>query len=158
MVMRLGAAICGTAVLLACSSTAMARTEIAVASRAVNKASKSGSGSRQVASGGHDCRRGVDVQSFEPDIERVAAHSFRRATIHLRGLPRSKPVCARCLVGPPGLKQNTPRRVYKKATSNDVGPFHPAVIDFNKQTMRYFDPSGARHYHNVKVTALAGDR
>jgi rare lipoprotein A len=42
---------------------------------------------------------------------------------------------------------------------NDVGPLKPGrVIDFNEQTMRYFDPAMERGVvRNVKVTPLAGD-
>jgi rare lipoprotein A len=42
---------------------------------------------------------------------------------------------------------------------NDVGPLKPGrVIDFNEQTMRYFDASLQRGIiHSVKVTPLPGD-
>jgi rare lipoprotein A len=42
---------------------------------------------------------------------------------------------------------------------NDVGPLKPGrVIDFNEQTMRYFDPSLQRGIiHSVKVTPLPDD-
>lgn len=42
---------------------------------------------------------------------------------------------------------------------NDVGPLRPGrVIDFNDQTMRYFDPTLVRGLiHRVKVTPLLGD-
>src|SRR5262245_4675826 len=42
---------------------------------------------------------------------------------------------------------------------NDVGPLRPGrIIDFNEQTMRYFDPTFERGLvHNVKVTPLMGD-
>jgi rare lipoprotein A len=42
---------------------------------------------------------------------------------------------------------------------NDVGPLRPGrVIDFNEQTMRYFDPTLRRGViHSVKVTPLLGD-
>ncbi len=42
---------------------------------------------------------------------------------------------------------------------NDVGPLKPGrVIDFNEQTMRYFDPTLQRGViHRVKVTPLLGD-
>ena len=42
---------------------------------------------------------------------------------------------------------------------NDVGPLTPGrVIDFDEQTMRYFDPT-LRHgvIQNVRVTPLSGD-
>ena len=42
---------------------------------------------------------------------------------------------------------------------NDVGPLKPGrVIDFNKQTMRYFDPTLQRGLvHGVNITLLPGD-
>jgi rare lipoprotein A len=42
---------------------------------------------------------------------------------------------------------------------NDVGPLKPGrVIDFNEQTMRYFDPTLRRGViQNVRVTALSGE-
>jgi rare lipoprotein A len=42
---------------------------------------------------------------------------------------------------------------------NDVGPLKPGrVIDLNKQTMRYFDPTLQRGIvHSVKITPLPGD-
>ena len=42
---------------------------------------------------------------------------------------------------------------------NDVGPLKPGrVIDFNEQTMRYFDPSlQLGIVHSVKITPLLGD-
>jgi len=42
---------------------------------------------------------------------------------------------------------------------NDVGPLKPGrVIDFNKQTMHYFDPTLQRGLvHSVKITPLRGD-
>ena len=42
---------------------------------------------------------------------------------------------------------------------NDVGPLKPGrIIDFNEQTMRYFDPSlQLGIVHSVKITLLPGD-
>jgi rare lipoprotein A len=41
---------------------------------------------------------------------------------------------------------------------NDVGPLKPRrIIDFDEQTMRYFDPTlRLGLLHNIKVTALSG--
>ena len=40
---------------------------------------------------------------------------------------------------------------------NDVGPLEPGrVIDFNEQTMRYFDPTLQRGLVHIKITPLAG--
>jgi peptidoglycan lytic transglycosylase len=41
---------------------------------------------------------------------------------------------------------------------NDVGPLEPGrVIDFNEQTMRYFDPTLQMGLIHIKVTPLPGD-
>jgi rare lipoprotein A len=41
---------------------------------------------------------------------------------------------------------------------NDVGPLEPGrVIDFNEQTMRYFDPSLELGLIRIKITPLPGD-
>jgi rare lipoprotein A len=41
---------------------------------------------------------------------------------------------------------------------NDVGPLEPGrVIDFNEQTMRYFDPTLERGLIHIKITPLAGE-
>jgi rare lipoprotein A len=41
---------------------------------------------------------------------------------------------------------------------NDVGPLEPGrVIDFNEQTMRYFDPTLELGLISIKVTPLPGD-
>jgi rare lipoprotein A len=40
---------------------------------------------------------------------------------------------------------------------NDVGPLEPGrVIDFNEQTMRYFDPTLQRGLIQIKISPLAG--
>jgi len=40
---------------------------------------------------------------------------------------------------------------------NDVGPLEPGrIIDFNEQTMRYFDPTLQRGLVHIKITPLAG--
>ncbi len=55
------------------------------------------------------------------------------------------------------LVERANKRVIVKI--NDVGPLKPGrIIDFNEQTMRYFDPTLERGLiHNVKVTPLLGD-
>ena len=55
------------------------------------------------------------------------------------------------------LVEGVGRKVIVKI--NDVGPLAPGrVIDFDRQTMRYFDPSLQRGLiHNVEVMALPGD-
>ena len=42
---------------------------------------------------------------------------------------------------------------------NDVGPLKPGrIIDFNEQTMRYFDPSlQSGIVHRAKITPLPGN-
>jgi rare lipoprotein A len=56
----------------------------------------------------------------------------------------------------PLLKSLNKRAIIK---INDVGPLKPGrVIDFNKQTMRYFDSTLQRGLvHSVKITPLPGD-
>ncbi len=55
------------------------------------------------------------------------------------------------------LVESADRQVVVKI--NDVGPLKSGrVIDFNEQTMRYFDPTLQRGLiHSVKVTPLLGD-
>jgi rare lipoprotein A len=173
MVMRLGAAICGAAILLSCSSAAMARTHVGVASPAVSKASNIGGGFRHVGGGfRHVASIGATIfgaasmyNPFEPGFreggpltatgERYNPNEWTAAIqTSLRGMfggvrHGAKPKYA--------LVEGAGKKVIVKI--NDVGPLAPGrIIDFNKQTMRYFDPSLQRGViRNVKVTALSGD-
>jgi rare lipoprotein A len=166
MVIRLGAAICGTAVLLACSSAAVARPEVAVASPVVKKVSKRGGRSRLAASARSTI---VGAASMYNPFER----GYREGGPQTASGERYSPFAwtaaiqtgLRRMFG--GVRQGAKPKYAlvegggKKAVVkiNDVGPLAPGrIIDFNKQTMRYFDPSLRRGViPNVKVTALSGD-
>ncbi len=167
MVMRLGAAICGTAVLLACSSAAMARAEVAVASRGVNKASKSGGGSRHVASAGATIIGAASMYNpFEPGYREGGPHTASGERYNSFAWAAAIQTSLRGMFG--GVRHGAKPKYAlvegagKKAIVkiNDVGPLaRGRIIDFNMQTMRYFDPSLERGViRNVKVTALSGDR
>jgi rare lipoprotein A len=166
MVTRLGAAICGAAVLLSCSSAAMARADRGLVSHAVHKVSTSGGASRHFASIGSTIFGAASMYNpFEPGWreggpltatgERYDPFAWTAAIQSgLRGMfggvrHGAKPRYA--------LVEGGGKKAIVKI--NDVGPLTPGrVIDFNKQTMRYFDPSLQRGViHNVKVTALSGE-
>jgi rare lipoprotein A len=150
MMARFSAAICGTAMLVVCTSAAMARTETG------NVAAGAGSAAIVGAASMYDPTRpgyksGTGVTSsgerYDPSAWTAAIQ------IHLRGRfggvsGGRKPSYA--------LVEGVGKRVVVKI--NDVGPLEPGrVIDFNRQTMRYFDPSLQRGLiHNVKVTPLPG--
>jgi rare lipoprotein A len=166
MVMRLGAAICGIAVLLACSSAAMARADVSAASRVLNKASKRSGRSRPIASAGsaivgaasmynpfeHGYREGgpqtASGERYDPSAWTAAIQTGLRG--RFGGVRQgAKPKYA--------LVEGDGKKVVVKI--NDVGPLTPGrVIDLNKRTMSYFDPSLKRGViGNVKVTELSGD-
>lgn len=151
MVARFGAVICGAAILLVCTSAAMARTEIdniatsSATAAIVGAASmydpyrpgyKSGTG--KTASG----------ERYNPSAWAAAIQ------IKLRGKFGGVRHGTRLTYA---LVEGAGKKVIVKI--NDVGPLAPGrVIDFDRQTMRYFDPSLQRGLiHNVKVTPLAGD-
>ena len=153
MVMRLGAAICGTAVVLACSSAAMARTEVD-ASRHVVSAAATIIGAASMYNpyepgfqeGG---TRTATGERYDPSAWTAAIQTNLRG--RFGGVRHSgRPNYA--------LVESAGKKVIVKI--NDVGPLAPGrVIDFNKQTMHYFDPTLRRGViHSVKVTPLSGDR
>ena len=165
MVLRLGAAICGAAILLACSSAAMARTEIGtIFPNAADKAAKSNGMPRNAAagtivgtasmydpyvpgyrSGGAETATG---EHYDPSAWAAAIRTDLRGAFGgvLHGTKR-------CYA----LVESAGKKVIVKI--NDVGPLEPGrVIDFDKQTMRYFDPTLQRGLiPGVKVTPLHGD-
>jgi rare lipoprotein A len=151
MVTRFRAAICGTAILLVATSAAMARTETGdvttdYANAAIVGAAsmydpyrpgyKSGTG--ETASG----------ERYDPSAWAAAIQTNLRGKF---GGVRHGTKLKYALVEGGGKK------VIVKI--NDVGPLAPGrVIDFDRRTMRYFDPSLQRGLiHNVKVTPLSGD-
>jgi rare lipoprotein A len=166
MVMRLGAAICGAAVFLACSSAVMVRAEVAAASRAVNKVSKSGAGSRHVAPAGATIVGAASMYNpFEPGYREGGPHTASGERYDLFAWAAAIQTRLRGMFGGVrhgakpkyALVEGDGKKVVVKI--NDVGPLAPGrIIDFNKQTMSYFDPSLERGViRNVKVTALSGD-
>lgn len=104
----------------------------------------------------HQCTIPFDPDiSLDPEKQPPAS-----AMIHLRGPLRSKLICVESFGGVRrgrklryALVEGSGRKVIVKI--NDVGPLAPGrVIDLNRQTMRYFDPSLQRGLiPNVKVTA-----
>jgi rare lipoprotein A len=154
MVTRLGAAICGTAVLLCCSSAAMAgadRGHVLHGARHVAGNSISGAASMYNPfepgwrEGGPQTANG---ERYNPFAWTAAIQTGLRGMfggVHHGAKPRY------------ALVEGGGKKAIVKI--NDVGPLTPGrIIDFNKQTMRYFDPSLQRGViHNVKVTALSGD-
>jgi rare lipoprotein A len=151
MVARFRAAICGTAILIVCTSAAIARTETgnvpagSASAAVVGAASmydpyrpgyKSGTG--ETASG----------ERYDPSAWAAAIQ------INLRGKFGGVRHGTKLRYA---LVEGAGKKVIVKI--NDVGPLEPGrVIDFDRQTMRYFDPSLQRGLiHNVKVTPLSGD-
>jgi rare lipoprotein A len=166
MVMRFRAAICGAAVLLACSTAAMARAEATTASHIVNKVSKHAWSCHCVAFASATIVGAASMYNpFEPGYreggpqtasgERYNPSAWSAAIqTGLRGIfggvhHGAKPKYA--------LVEGAGKKAIIKI--NDVGPLAPGrIIDFNKQTMRYFDPTLRRGViRKVKVTALSGD-
>jgi len=159
MVLRVCAAISGAAILFVYSSSAMAKLGIVVKSTAASRHDACAMASPSLA------RRRCMIL-FNPDTMKAAYKRHPgRYTIPSRGLPRSRRILRETFGGVRHGKEYRP--VYalvevanKRAIvkTNDVGPLKPGpVIDFNKQTMRYFDPTLERRLvHSVKITPLPG--
>jgi rare lipoprotein A len=150
MVLRLGAAICGTAVLLACSPVAVAKTSRGDdVSR--NGASISGAASMYdpnhpgYREGGQELANG---ERYDPSAWAAAIQTGLRGKF---GGVHHGSRAAYALV-----EIGSKKAVVK---INDVGPLKPGrIIDFNRQAMHYFDPSLQRGViRGVKVTPLSGD-
>jgi rare lipoprotein A len=151
MMTRVSAAICGAAMLVACTSAAMARTEtgdVPTASRntgIVGTASMYDPTRLGYKSGGGETASG---ERYNPSAWAAAIQINLRGEFGgVRG--GTKPRYA--------LVESDGKKVIVRI--NDVGPLEPGrVIDFDRQTMRYFDPSLQRGLiHNVKVSPLPGD-
>jgi rare lipoprotein A len=149
---RLSAAIRGAAIMLVCSSAAIARTEIrAVHSYAADGTSIVGAASMYnpyrpgYREGGTETASG---ESYNPFAWAAAIQADLRE--RFGGVHRGQRSSYALVEG-----------VNKKAIIkiNDVGPLKPGrIIDFDERTMRYFDPTlRLRLIHNVKVTPLQGD-
>jgi rare lipoprotein A len=174
MIARLGAAICGVVIMLACSSTAMAKFGIAGEKTAKGKHAHSAvstvarhtlalgkhTGATIVGaasmynpyqpgyrSGGPETASGevYDPTAWTAAIQIDLRQKFRG--VHYG--EEYEPAFA--------LVESADKRAIIKI--NDVGPLKPGrIIDFNLQTMRYFDPSlQLGLVANVKVTPLPGD-
>lgn len=151
MMTRFGAAICGTAMLFVCTSAAMARTATGNVAAGAGSAAIIGTASMyDPTRPGYKSGTGVTSsgERYDPSAWSAAIQ------IKLRGQfggvhGRTKAAYA--------LVEGASKKVIVKI--NDVGPLGPGrVIDFNRRTMRYFDPSLQRGLiHNVKVTPLPGE-
>lgn len=154
MVVRLSVVIRGAAILLAVSSAAMARTKI----DSVRAVEKAGSSSAIVGAasmynpfqpgyreGGMDTASG---ERYDPAAWAAAIQTnLRKKFGGVRGGARPK----YALVDGEGKKA-----IVK---INDVGPLKPGrIIDFNAQTMRYFDPTlRLGVIQNIRITPLPGN-
>jgi rare lipoprotein A len=155
MVFRLSIAICGAVFALAVSSVAMARTDIgAVHSTAVDNAA-SGAAIVGAASMYNPYRPGyreggahtASGERYDPSAWAAAIKTNLRKKfggVQYGGRPKY------------ALVEGAGRKAIIKI--NDVGPLTPGrIIDFDEQTMRYFDPSlRLGVIDGVKVTPLPG--
>jgi rare lipoprotein A len=149
MLLRLGAAICGTAILLACSPVAFAKSSHDDDSR--NGASIVGAASMYdpnhpgYREGGQETANG---ERYDPSAWAAAIQTDLRGKF---GGVHHGVRAAYALVEGEGKK------VIIKI--NDVGPLKRGrVIDFDRQAMRYFDPTLQRGViKGVKITPLQGD-
>ena len=156
MVLRLSAAICGVGIIVFCSPAAMARPKICAGRSCAVDRPVLGTTIVGVASMYNPFRPGYrEGGAGTASGERYDSSAWAAAIqISLRenfgGVRHGRsPSYA--------LVEGMNKKVIVKI--NDVGPLMPGrVIDFNEQTMRYFDPSlRLGLIHNVKVTALRGN-
>jgi rare lipoprotein A len=152
MVVRLSAAVCGAAIVFACSSAAMARSEAAshAANRAAHDTSILGTASTYNPYRPGYREGGVETSSgerYDPSAWTAAIQTGLREKFG--GVHGGKTRYA--------LVEGVNKKVIVKI--NDVGPLEPGrIIDLNERTMRFFDSSRQRGLiHNVKVTPLSGD-
>jgi rare lipoprotein A len=147
LALRLGAAICGIAILLAADKAADGNGDYrdAAAGTIVGSASMYDPSVPGYREGGVETSTG---EHYDPSAWAGAIRTDLRGEFGglLHGAKRSFAVV-----------ESTDKKVIVKI--NDVGPLEPGrVIDFNKQTMRYFDPTLQRGLiPGVKVTPLPGD-
>jgi rare lipoprotein A len=160
-VLRVCAAICGAAILFVYSSSAMAKLGIVGKSTAASRHDLCAMGATIVGTAsmydpfqpGYD-EGGLQTASgeiYDPIAWTAAIQIDLRETFGgVRHGKDYRPAYA--------LIEVANKRAIIKI--NDVGPLKPGrVIDFNKQTMRYFDPTLQRGIvHSVKITLLPGDR
>jgi rare lipoprotein A len=160
MVLRVCAAICGAAILFVYSSSAMAKLETVGKSNAASRHDACAMGVTIVGTAsmynpfqpGYD-EGGIQTASgelYDPIAWTAAIQTDLRETFGgVRHGKDYRPAYA--------LVEVANRRAIIKI--NDVGPLKPGrVMDFNKQTMRYFDPTLQRGLvYGVKITLLPGD-
>jgi len=153
---RLSAAICGATILFVCSSIAIARSEIrAVPAFAVDRAAH-GNTVVGAASMYNPYRPGyreggtstATGERYNPSAWAAAIQTDLREKF---GGVRHGSRASYALV------EGTDKKAIVKI--NDVGPLKPGrVIDFDEQTMRYFDSTlRLGVIQNVRVTPLSGD-
>src|ERR1700745_1750306 len=149
MVERLSAAICGGGILLLWSSVAMARSEI----RGIQSAYDTIAGAASMYNPFRPGYRegGVETASgerYNPSAWAAAIQTNLREKFG--GVRRGNRTSY-------ALVEGINKKVIVKI--NDVGPLKPGrIIDFNEQTMRYFDPTlRLGLIHNIKFTPLSGD-
>ena len=149
MVLRLGAAICGTAILLACSPVAVAKNsrggDSQTGASIVGAASMYDPNHPGYREGGQETANG---EHYNPSAWAAAIQTDLRSKfggVH-HGTKASYAL----------VESGSKKAIIK---INDVGPLMPGrVIDFDRQAMRYFDPSLQRGViSGVKVTPLHGD-
>ena len=171
MVLRLGAAVCCVAILFSCSADVMARTEtnikIETATSSPNAADKAANGNadHRNAAAGTIVGTASMYNPFEPGyreggVETANGEHYDPSAwtsairTDLRGIFGGVVHGAKRSFA---LVEGAGKKVIVEI--NDVGPLEPGrVIDFDKQTMRYFDPTLQRGLiPGVKVTPLPGD-
>jgi rare lipoprotein A len=151
MVLRLGAAICCAAILFSCSSDVMARTEAGTKTKTDTASTIVGTASMYNPFQPGYREGGIETANGEHYDPSAWASAIRT---DLRGAFGGVVYGAKSSFA---LVESAGKKVIVKI--NDVGPLEPGrVIDFDKQTMRYFDPTLQRGLiPGVKITPLPGD-
>jgi peptidoglycan lytic transglycosylase len=141
-VVRLSAAVCGVAIMFACSSAAMAHNLAGHDASIVGTAYPYRPGYRE---GGPETSSG---ERYDPSAWTAAIQTDLRKKFG--GAHGGKARYA--------LVEGGNKKVIVKI--NDVGPLEPGrIIDLNERAMRYFDSTLQRGLiRDVKVTPLRGDR
>ena len=153
MVARLSAAICGATIVFACSSAAMARSEIRAVHSVVDRNATTIVGAASMYNpyqpgyreGGMETSSG---ERYDPSDWAAAIQINLRQAF---GGVRPGRSASYAMVE--GMNKKAIIKI------NDVGPLKPGrIIDFNERTMRFFDPTlRLGLIQNVKVTRLYGD-
>src|SRR5215469_12935726 len=151
MSVRLSAAICGATILFACSSLAMARSEIRTGHALADGNTVVGAASMYNPLRPGYREGGTSTATGERCNPSAWAAAIQTALRERFGGVHHGSRASYALV------EGTNKKAIVKI--NDVGPLTPGrIIDLNEQTMRYFDP-GLRLgvIQNVKVTPLPGN-